>query len=121
MSALFRAELQNLQRLVASHEVERNANTNERERMRTQMLGRSRHLQAICGRQAKNNRQAIKDCLKRFSRPHVTLSANRVSELIGLSDESTRKHLRDMAEAGEVVGVLSASGKQTRYYLPLKK
>lgn len=116
MSALFRAELSNLQRLVARHAAEQTANTNERERMRTHIKQRVTRLQVPCKRLAKNNRATILQTLRKHASERTPMSANKVSEMTGITDDTTRKHLRDLASEGEATAVVSPSGKQTRYY-----
>lgn len=116
MSAIFKAELANLQILVARAEREREADTNERERLRTHVEARAKRLHAVSGRLAKSNRAAIVACLKKFARPHAPISANKVAELTGITDDTTRKHLRDLADDGTIVAIPIASGKQIRYH-----
>ena len=117
MSALFRAELSNLQRLVARHAAEQTANTNERERMRTHIIKqRVTRLQVPCKRLAKNNRATILQTLRKHASERNPMSANKVSEMTGITDDTTRKHLRDLASEGEATAVVSPSGKQVRYY-----
>ena len=75
MSALFRAELSNLQRLVARHAAEQTANTNERERMRTHIKQRVTRLQVPCKRLAKNNRATILQTLAHGGKSGSALAA----------------------------------------------
>lgn len=93
MSALFRAELSNLQRLVARHAAEQTANTNERERARTNREGR-----------LEIDRQAVLDVLTRADR-HMTsteishragVNRQRVDRILGeLHDQKlVRRHRR---------------------------
>lgn len=117
MSAIFRAELANLQRRKERHAIEAQLNTNERERVRTHKETRAARLHVVNRKLAKSNRQAIIDALRDFSRPAVPISANKVAEITGITDDTTRKHLRDLASEGIAVSVTSVSGKQTRYHL----
>lgn len=120
MSALFRAEIDNLQRLVRMAALNQEQAATEKQHTAELVRTRVERLQAVNGRMAKSNRSAIVAALKRFARPHAPISANKVGELTGITDDTTRKHLSDMAAAGEVVAVVSPSGKQTRYHLPQK-
>lgn len=117
MSALFRAELDNLQRLVAQAALERSASTNERERIRTHVQARVTQLQTTCRRIAKSNRATVLAAVGKLGRPAVPVSANKVAEYTGITDDTTRKHLRELADAGEIVAVASPSGKQIRYHM----
>lgn len=116
MSAIFRAEIDNLMRLVRRAELESQASHNERERIRIHVEKRARRLHELTGRMAKVNRADVLACLKKHASEKRPLSANKVGEMTGLKDDTTRKHLREMAKLGEIVAVESASGKQVRYY-----
>lgn len=117
MSAMFRAEISNLVRMVERHAAEQQLNTNERERTRTHIVQRAARLHVVNRKLAKSNRQAIIDALRDFARPACPISANKVAEITGITDDTTRKHLRDLTYEGVAVGVTNPSGKQTRYHL----
>lgn len=116
MSAIFRAEIRSLVRLVERHAAEQQLNTNERERARTHVTNRAASVR-INRKLANSNRQAIIDALRDFARPACPISANKVAEITGITDDTTRKHLRDLTYEGVAVGVTNPSGKQTRYHL----
>lgn len=121
MSALFRAEISNLVRMVERHAMQQQMDTNERERSRLHVTQRAARLHAINRKLSKSNRAAIIDILREYASKRQPISANKVSEMTGIGDDTTRKHLKDLASEGVAVAVLSASGKQTRYYVEGKK
>lgn len=120
MSAIFRAEIRSLVRLVERHAAEQQLNTNERERARTHVTNRAASVR-INRKLSKSNRAAIIDILREYASKRQPISANKVSEMTGIGDDTTRKHLKDLASEGVAVAVLSASGKQTRYYVEGQK
>lgn len=114
MSALFRAELAGLMRLVATH----NAAQREARAYQNTPQNRTRAapLIAAAQRAEKINRAAALAALKKFASQRAPISANKLSELSGLADDTARKHLRDLAENGEIVASVSPTGKVVRYY-----
>ena len=120
MSAIFRAEIRSLVRLVERHAAEQQLNTNERERSRTHVTNRAASVR-INRKLSKSNRATIIDVLREYASKRQPISANKVSEMTGIDDDTTRKHLKDLASEGVAVAVLSESGKQTRYYVEGKK
>jgi len=120
MSAIFRAEIRSLVRLVERHAAEQQLNTNERERARTHVTNRAASVR-INRKLSKSNRATIIDVLREYASKRQPISANKVSEMTGIGDDTTRKHLKDLASEGVAVAVASATGKQTRYYVEGKK
>lgn len=121
MSAIFRAELANLQLLVARAERDAEHNTNERERARmaTNTRSRAEHLHHIARRGAVANRKTIVTWLKKHASRANPLSANKVSEGTGIASETARKHLRLLAQEDSIAEVRTAGG-QSRYYMETK-
>ena len=116
MSAIFRAEIRSLVRLVERHAAEQQLSTNERERHRLHVTNRAAAVR-INRKLSKSNRAAIIAVLREYASKRQPISANKVSEMTGIGDDTTRKHLRDLASEGVAVAVVSATGKQTRYYI----
>lgn len=121
MSALFRAELANLQLLVARAEREAEFNSHELERQRTggKKAAQQEHARNIGRRASVANRKIILAWMEKNGRGDKPVSANKVSDGTGLASETSRRHLRDLANTGELVAVRANSGF-TRYYMEKK-
>ena len=118
MSALFKAEPDNLQRLVAIHAAEQAQDTNERERAR---LGinrqrRTKHLHTIARRGYAINRKAVLAWINKHTSVDNTASANRASEGTGINDETVRKHLKIMADEGAIICIATPGSNRLKYH-----
>ena len=110
MSALWKAELQSLLRLVDRQEAEQAAAAIQTARW-AHRPKRATHLRTATDRMAKQNKQIVLACIKKADKP---ISANKVSELTGITDTTTRKHLVALEEDGTIQSV--RTGKQQKRY-----
>lgn len=111
MSALFRAEIASLQRLVDAHEKQREHEAAQSARWSHRPV-RTAQLRAVTDRAARQNKQIVLDCIKAADK---LLSANKVSELTGITDTTTRKHLVALEDEGVIKSVRTGK-QQKRYY-----
>lgn len=112
MSALWRAELHNLQRLVRIH--------TEEPPQRPHATGHAGRTQAI--KKAVSCKEANRETILRYvARLKKPESANKISEAVGLTDETVRKALRQLAEAGKVAEYIRNPGTGWKTYGPIAK
>lgn len=98
MSALFRAEIASLQRLVEQHHLEQ-LSALQREARAKGALGRTA-ANLIAKRQAEATKERIREYV--VSQP-CAVSANKVAEALGIKKSDTAlKHLRALADIGKI-------------------
>jgi Fic family protein len=111
MSALWKAEIRSLERLVIHKENERATEAAQSARW-SHRPKRTAHLNTATDRAGKRNKTIVLDCIKSAKQP---MSANKVSEHTGLTDTTTRKHLVALEEEGAIQSI-STKKQQKRYF-----
>ncbi len=107
MSAVFRAELANLQRLVAADAAARAAAEAEAAEAREAQRQRNA-LNAAKSKTRIATRQAVLDFMRRQKTP---VTYYRVAKHTGISPSSAQKHLRELAEEGTADAIPVGHGR----------